>query len=172
MNSCVLTHGTWPVCENDKPMARIYVASSWRNTKQQEIVHLLREYGHDVYDFTKPNDRTMSNVWEDIHLNHDLCTSDQYIEAISDSTVIKRFEDHVNAMMAADTCILLLPCGSSAHSEAGFMAGLGKMVFVLNTETELKPELMYRLFHGYTSNILDLLTWMDEPAPHPQDQDP
>ena len=150
-------------------MASIYVASSWRNTKQQEIVSLLREYGHDVYDFTKPGDKAMSNVWDDVHLNHDLCTSNQYIEAISDPIVIKRFVDHVNAMTASDTCVLLLPCGSSAHAEAGFMAGLGKKVFVLNTGPTLKPELMYRLFHGYTNSIRNLLMWMDEPFKPPNE---
>ena len=29
---------------------KVYVASSWRNERQQEIVRALREAGHDVYD--------------------------------------------------------------------------------------------------------------------------
>lgn len=35
---------------------RIYVASSWRNTHQPEVVAKLRELGHEVYDFREPED--------------------------------------------------------------------------------------------------------------------
>lgn len=33
---------------------RIYVASSWRNPIQPEVVRHLREAGHEVYDFRNP----------------------------------------------------------------------------------------------------------------------
>ena len=39
-------------------MAKIYVASSWRNEYQQEVVKVLRELGHEVYDFKNPEGRT------------------------------------------------------------------------------------------------------------------
>ena len=35
-------------------MARIYVASSWRNVYYPEVVTRLREAGHEVYDFRNP----------------------------------------------------------------------------------------------------------------------
>lgn len=35
-------------------MAKIYVASSWRNPFQQEVVNILRDLGHEVYDFKNP----------------------------------------------------------------------------------------------------------------------
>ena len=31
-------------------MAKIYVASSWRNVFQQDVVGILRDLGHEVYD--------------------------------------------------------------------------------------------------------------------------
>ena len=36
-------------------MAKIYVASSWRNSYQQDVVSFLRNEGHEVYDYTHPN---------------------------------------------------------------------------------------------------------------------
>lgn len=30
-------------------MAKIYVASSWRNVFQQDVVDILRDLGHEVY---------------------------------------------------------------------------------------------------------------------------
>lgn len=35
-------------------MARIYVASSWRNVYYPEVVRRQREYVHEVYDFRNP----------------------------------------------------------------------------------------------------------------------
>ena len=37
-------------------MAKIYVASSWRNKYQPEVVAALRKAGHEVYDFRNPKD--------------------------------------------------------------------------------------------------------------------
>lgn len=37
-------------------MAKIYVASSWRNPYQPEVVAALRKAGHQVYDFRNPED--------------------------------------------------------------------------------------------------------------------
>lgn len=34
---------------------KVYVASSWRNSYQPEVVKALRLSGHDVYDFCQPN---------------------------------------------------------------------------------------------------------------------
>jgi hypothetical protein len=33
---------------------KIYLASSWRNERQPELVRILREAGHEVYDFRNP----------------------------------------------------------------------------------------------------------------------
>lgn len=38
-------------------MAKIYVASSWRNPYQPTVVEKLRECGHEVYDFRNPPKR-------------------------------------------------------------------------------------------------------------------
>lgn len=32
-------------------MAKIYVANSWKNTFQQDLVKFLQEQEHEVYDF-------------------------------------------------------------------------------------------------------------------------
>jgi hypothetical protein len=48
-------------------------------------------------------------------------------------------------MTSCDTCVLVLPCGRSAHTEAGWFAGRGKKVIVYLPERQ-EPELMYKLF--------------------------
>ena len=49
---------------------KIYVASSWRNKYQQDVVKELREYGHDVYDFKNPPNSTGFN-WKQIESGKD-----------------------------------------------------------------------------------------------------
>ena len=60
-------------------------------------------------------------------------------------------------MVWADVCILLLPCGRSAHSEAGWMQGAGKPTYVILIEKQ-EPELMYKLFAGVFTRIEDLIS--------------
>ena len=47
-------------------MARIYVASSWRNKYQPEVVTALRKAGHEVYDFRNPKDNPGGKIQTEI----------------------------------------------------------------------------------------------------------
>ena len=47
-------------------MARIYVASSWRNTLQPGVVAALRGDGHEVYDFRNPAPGVKGFAWSEI----------------------------------------------------------------------------------------------------------
>jgi hypothetical protein len=62
----------------------------------------------------------------------------------------------MEALQQADTCVLVLPCGRSAHTEAGWMAGAGKRVIVFIPEM-VEPELMYKLFNRVVGNLDDLV---------------
>ena len=55
------------------------------------------------------------------------------------------FKADLDALNWADTCLLVLPCGRSAHTEAGWMKGAGKKVVVYIPEMQ-EAELMYKLF--------------------------
>ena len=50
-------------------MARIYVASSWRNQYYPEVVEALRAAGHEVYDFRNPPHGGAGFHWTDIDEN-------------------------------------------------------------------------------------------------------
>ena len=50
-------------------MAKIYVASSWRNSFQEIVVRFLREQGHEVYDFKNPPHGNGGFRWSDIDPN-------------------------------------------------------------------------------------------------------
>lgn len=57
--------------------------------------------------------------------------------------IVSKFE----AMETCNACVLVLPCGRSAHTEAGWFAGRGKKVIAYIPE-QVEPELMYKLFTG------------------------
>ena len=135
-------------------MAKIYVASSWRNQYQQEVVKVLRTLGHEVYDFKNPPGRT-GFQWSEVDPNWQNWTTEQYREALSHPVAIAGFNSDFNAMQSADICVMVLPCGRSANTEAGWMAGAGKRVFVYSTEKQ-EPELMYKIYERVLCSIDEL----------------
>ena len=68
----------------------------------------------------------------------------------------RQFQADIDALTWADTCVLVLPCGRSAHTEAGWMAGAGKRVLAYLPEM-VEPELMYKLFDGVAGSLEELV---------------
>lgn len=137
-------------------MARIYVASSWRNAYYPEVVKRLREAGHEVYDFRNPPHGGNGFRWTDIDGNAFNWSFDEYAEGLRHPLAERQFAADLEALEWADTCVLVLPCGRSAHTEAGWFAGAGKRVFAYIPE-KVEPELMYKLFDGVHGDISSLL---------------
>ena len=137
-------------------MARIYVASSWRNPYFPDVVERLRRAGHEVYDFRNPPHGGAGFHWTDIDENAPDGTFDQYAEGLRHPLAERQFQADIDALTWADTCVLVLPSGRSAHTEAGYMAGSGKRVIVYIPEM-VEPELMYKLFDGVVGSLDDLV---------------
>lgn len=137
-------------------MARIYVASSWRNQYFPEVVQRLREAGHEVYDFRNPPHGGAGFHWTDIDPNAPAWTYAQYAEGLHHPLAERQFQADIDALTWADTCVLVLPCGRSAHTEAGWMAGAGKRVLAYIPEM-VEPELMYKLFDGVAGSLDELV---------------
>lgn len=131
---------------------KLYVASSWRNPYQQDVVELLRMSGHEVYDFRHPPGATGFG-WREIHPDWERWTPEQWREALRHPRAVEGFRSDRDGMAWADACVLVLPSGRSAHLEAGYMAGQGKPVVMLvprNHPDRIEPDLMVELFgNGY-----------------------
>ena len=123
-------------------MAKIYVASSWRNTYSPEVVDSLRAAGHEVYDFRNPPHGGSGFHWTDIDDNAPNWTFNEYAEGLHHPLAEQQFNADLKALKWADICVLVIPCGRSAHAEAGWMAGAGKKVVVYIPEM-IEPELMH-----------------------------
>ena len=137
-------------------MARIYVASSWRNSFYPEVVASLREAGHQVYDFRNPPHGGNGFRWTELDENALNWSFEQYQKGLHHPKAERQFQADMEALDWADTCVLVLPSGRSAHTEAGWMAGAGKKVLVYIPKME-EPELMYKLFDGVVGSLEDLV---------------
>lgn len=142
---------------------KIYVASSWRNEEQNSIVQMLRANGHQVYDFKEPAPDCKGFSWSEIDPKWQSWTSDQYFTHVTSSVIAaKGFQNDMRALHWCDTCLLLLPCGRSAHLEAGWAVGAGKQVVVLLNDKGFEPELMYLMCHDIVPTIEHALEIFNE----------
>jgi hypothetical protein len=123
-------------------MSRIYVASSWRNAEQPAVVAALREDGHAVYDFRRPFNGVPGFAWDEIDPEWKAWSAEEYRRLLTTHPIAARgFVSDLRAMQWADACVLVLPCGRSAHLEAGWFCGAGKRCLILTRDGE-EPELM------------------------------
>ena len=140
---------------------KIYVASSWKNEHQQGIVEVLRRAGHEVYDFKHPEENSNGFHWSEIDPGWQEWTTDEYRAALDHKCAERGFRRDFDAMMSADACVLVLPCGRSAHLEAGWMKGAGKKVIAyIPPGYSMTPELMYKMLDGITSSRCEMLSWL------------
>jgi hypothetical protein len=142
--------------DDDGPRARpsyVYIASSWRNYLQSGIVGVLRSSGLEVYDFRRPAAAVAGFAWSAIDPNWAAWTPRDWREGLAHPEAARGFALDKAALDKADCGVLVLPCGHSAHLEAGYLAGRGVPVFTFAFAFEPEePELMALLL-GPPGNI-------------------
>lgn len=136
-------------------MAKIYVASSWRNMFYEDVVLKLREFGHEVYDFRNPPHGKGGFMWKNLDPDFENWSVTDYKEGLKHPASELQFQTDLDALNWADTCLLVLPCGRSAHTEAGWMKGMGKKTIVYIPQMQ-EPELMYKLFDLVSDDLEEI----------------
>lgn len=138
---------------------RIYLASSWRNPFYDTVLSFLRSRSHDVYDFKEDGGAFhWREVDPDYQYGH-LCQGSKLLTLLDHPLAKEGFKADMNALRNCEVCVLLLPCGRSAHLEAGWARGAGKRLYVLAREDKAplyEPELMYSMSDEIVTSIYDL----------------
>lgn len=147
----------------------VYVASSWRNPMQPAVISTLRAAGIDCYDFRNPGEGSVGFSWRETRTHaapqgipgkgSDWKDVDEYLAMIEHPRAIEGFAADFSAMQRADTFVMVLPCGKSAHLELGWATGAGKRTAIL-LEDPVEPELMYRCADYLAPSVFDLLGWL------------
>ncbi len=149
----------------------VYVASSWRNQAYPSIIAGLQVAGIDHYDFRHPEPGNVGFSWHQVlrrisgeeassYLRDDTPVND-YLEMIEHPIAAEGFKLDIEAMRRADTFVLVLPCGKSAHLELGWAVGQGKRTAIL-LEDPMQPELMYKMVDKLCRTQQELIDWLLE----------
>lgn len=131
---------------------KVYVASSWRNKYQPIVVKMLRNAGFDVYDFKNPELGDTGFHWSQINLEYKLWDVSGFKIGLEHELAEYSFKKDFGHLKDCDACVLVLPCGKSAHLEAGYAIGCGKPTIFYIPEYD-EPELMYKMAILVTDNI-------------------
>lgn len=148
----------------------IYVASSWRNPIQTAVCAALKAADIDHFDFKNPEPGLHGFHWSDVMPSYtrepgslgrteQLADIDDYIAALDHPIAQQGFERDFQAMEKADCCILVLPCGRSAHLELGWFIGKCRTAILLDGP-KVTPELMYKMVDYIAPSLFDLLGWL------------
>lgn len=143
---------------------KIYLASSWRNEQQPEAVEILRKASHEVYDFRNPSMGPGAGGrgfhWSEIDPNWQSWTPEQYAGSLYHRIAEDGFASDKMALDWCDACVLLLPCGRSAHLEFGYAVGRDKLTVIVLAQP-FEPELIYAFADAVCPDIEDALHFLE-----------
>ncbi len=137
---------------------KVYVASSWRNAHQQEVVLQLRRNGFEVYDFKNPEPGDTGFHWSEIDPLWERWDLDGFEAGLRHPIAEAGFRRDMRALDEADAVVLVMPCGRSAHLELGYAVGQGKRTCILTDIQE--PELMYKMVDDLFGSLEEVIAWL------------
>ena len=138
----------------------VYVASSWRCDRHPVVVAALRAVGIDCYDFK--NDEGAQFHWSEVGVNSEVENVADYRAALGMDRAVAGFNSDFNALKRASHCLLVLPCGRSAHLELGWAVGAGTPTAILLEPNLLvtPPELMYKMVDHLFTGLPQVMDWV------------
>lgn len=146
---------------------KIYVASSFGNEHQPRVVELLREKGHEVYDFKQPDGPGSDGFhWKTVGKeigNEDWrnWTAEQYIRAIYHPIAVAGYRKDFEALSGSDLCVFVAPAGVSASLEFGWACGANKGTILYLPEPLREADLMFKMADYIVTSEVGLLSAID-----------
>jgi len=146
---------------------QVYVASSWRCPYQQEAVRRLRKMGYEVYDFRGAGDGWSAELgaggfaWSEVDPDWKNWPDNipRYLQGLNHPRAIEGFNRDMDALKRADVCVLVNPCGQSAHAELGYAAGAGKITAAWCPEIR-EPDLMLKMAGFITDDWIEVENYL------------
>lgn len=131
----------------------IYLVGSLRNPEVPLLAQALRAEGHDVFDDWYSAGPEADERWQE----YELTRGRSYVEALAGAHARNVFEFDKRHIEQADTVILVMPAGKSAHLELGWAAGQGKTTYVLLDGEPERFDIMYRFVDGVFYDTAELI---------------
>jgi len=127
---------------------RIYVATSWRNEFQPEVVAALRADGHEVYDFRGEEGFS----WREVDEKWAAWTPQEYLAGLVHPCAERGFKRDMDALRWCEACVYVMPCGPSASMEMGWAKGSGRPVIAYIPALR-EPDLMVKMADFVTDDL-------------------
>ena len=125
---------------------KIYIATSWRMQGAALIMtSWLRSEGMEVDCFCDESTGRYVFHFSEISADADSINGIDFLE---DRRSQKAFAEDKKWLDWADTCILMLPSGRSAHLEAGYAKGCGKKLYIVGDFPPGEFDVMYGVADG------------------------
>lgn len=131
-----------------------FIAARYRNKDAVlELARKIRECGKTVYCFVE-SDASATHVGSVDSEPEQAMHQFETLENWQNHPAVREvFDTDMNALRAAETLILLLPAGKSAHVEAGAAYGMGKRCILIGEQKT--TESLYLIFSEFYSTIDD-----------------
>ena len=129
---------------------KVYLASSWKNaTEVRQMASFLRESKYEVDAFCDESTGRYVFSWTEIVFDKDDLDAISFLE---DHRAQNAFEEDKRWLDWADAVLLMLPCGRSAHLEAGYCAGQGKRLVIYSEDGF--PQGEFDVMYGFASDLV------------------
>jgi hypothetical protein len=139
---------------------KVFVSSSWRNERQQELVRALEKAGHEVYDFRNPAPDSKGFSWAALDPDWLNWTGTQFRDSLTHPRVEEGFTLDMNALRECEALVMLQPAGRSAALELGWAVGAGKPTIVFLADSE--PELMLKMADRFCLTLEEVIQALAE----------
>jgi hypothetical protein len=111
---------------------RVYLASSCRNPRHDEVVAALTAAGIKFYNYREPEPGVAGFSWREIEEGWAEWSVEQYRAALEEHPAAERaFGRDMSGLTWADTILAVLPSGFSVGWELGYSRAAGKRCVVL-----------------------------------------
>jgi len=128
---------------------KIYIASSWKNEAEcLRLANDLRARGHEVDCFCDRSQGRFVFHYREIGPPDEL----DAVTFFEDTRSQRAYREDKHHLDWAEVVVMLLPCGKSAHLEAGYKRGQGGHLFILGDFPKGEIDVMY----GFADRLIRL----------------
>lgn len=131
---------------------KIYIASSWKNTKLAcKVAVRLINAGHEVDAFFDDSGGRYVFDWREIAKDKNKLNAMSFLK---NEKAQKAFKEDKKWLNWCDACVVVLPAGNSTHLEAGYAKGKNKILIIYSAKfSKGEFDVMYGFADLLTENI-------------------
>lgn len=140
---------------------RIYISASWKNRLLvRKLAEILREYNHEVFDFTDPRCRKTHETPPEMFPERFDPSRHIYRKYIDREEWRAVVNENREAIKWADLIILLLPCGIDATADWALGVGLGKRTVIVGHPNKGERSEVHLWADAMLDSVDDLIPWL------------